>query len=268
MFSLSLSCLLTCTSQMPLPPGSAMLVRYSTLKSEDGKHTVQLVTFGFPMTAADDTLLMQVMNSDPYWDYFRRYPVYLKVEDKVFWSGPRLVARSPMAWLRKKNKLPKYGWTTSFALPGDVKLTGAEIKFSWNNDAKPKAQPVKPFATAELTADDLKTATVPFRATVKESGEQDDAKGRREDRHYILFSLNHLPYHREIRVGDTKRWAYARDIDYGPNAKRYRIQQQDELILTFKEAPKGDGALRIQFLDVEGWYKPETVVEKPKEEKK
>src|SRR5947207_8107678 len=81
----------------PLPEGSAVLVAHSVLKSEDGKHSVQLATFGFPLTKKDNELLMAIMNSDPYWHHSRMFEVFLLVDDKVYPGGPRVVTRHPWA---------------------------------------------------------------------------------------------------------------------------------------------------------------------------
>ena len=243
----------------PLPEGSAVLVAHSTLTSEDGRHTVQLATFGFPLSKPDAGLLVRVMNSDPYWHHFRGRQVYLQVGGKAYPGGPRLVTHHPWADLlgKKDGPRPKYGWTTSFALPADVKLAG-ELAFSYDTGARSVADPGKPFARLELTEQDVKAAAVPLRATVRLAGRSDDG-------HFAVVALNHLPWYADVRLGEAEA-GHASSVSLG-EGKGHRHVEPDEYILTFKDAPSAGAVVRVKFREAEGWYKAETAAEKPKEKK-
>jgi hypothetical protein len=239
----------------PLPEGSAVLVAHAVLKSEDGKHTVQLATFGFPMSKKDREGLMGMMGSDPYWDGFRVYFAYLRVGDKDIMGGPRLLTWgrfSPFLADKEKEKLPRYEWTATFVVPADVKLTGTELKFYHH-------KPEQPFAKLEITEKELKAAALPFRAAIKETGTYRKA-------HYVLFSTNYTLNLGEIRLGEAKPREHIRSIYYD-DKKYWRHQWQDEWIPAFEEPPPADAPVLMKFHGVEGWYRAETVVEKPKEKK-
>lgn len=242
----------------PLPAGSAVLVALSVLKSEDGKHAVQLATFGFPLSGNNAELLTRIMNSDGYWHHFRQHQTYIRVGETDISGGPRIVTRGPWAELlvKDKDKLPAYGWTATFVLPGEAKLVGEELTFaSGNGNSKPGAQ----FAKVKLTEKDVTAATVSFRATIKEAGAATDG-------HYVLFATNHVPARADLRLGEAKPTSLGFSIFYGDKGEKkgWRHANHDELVANFKDAPAKDAAVSMKFHGAEGWYKAETVVEKPK----
>src|SRR5262245_3391338 len=260
MFALALSAL---TPFIPLPEGSAVLLGHAIVKSEDGKQAVQLATFGFPMSKRDGELLGSIMNSDPYWHHFRMRAVYLAVGEKVFTGGPRLTAWDWSGLLRRNGPPPKYGWTTAFVLPADVKLTG-ELTFSFSDgNDKPAAEP---FARIELTEKDVAAAAVPFRATIKETGKYNDPLDDNMEMHYVVFVPSHFVPFDDLRMGEAKPRRFPYDIYFGPG-KGYRASRPDEFAATFEDAPPADAAVRLKFRGAEGWYRAETVIEKPKEKK-
>ena len=257
------SAVLSLIADLPLSPGSALLVGHSTLKSEDGKHAVQLATFGFPMSEQDGKLLMSIMNSDPYLHHFRPKVVYLTVGEKVFTGGPRLRGWSGLALVLKKGPRPKFGWTTCFVLPADVKLTG-ELQFSYSNgNSKPAAEA---FARLKLTENDLKAAAIPLRATVKATGKFSDVLDDKLEVYYVVFVPSHYATFDDLRIGEAKPRRFPYDIYLG-KGKGYLPSLPDELAATFKDAPPVDAAVRMKFRGIEEWYKAETMVEKPKEKK-
>jgi hypothetical protein len=254
-FTLLTALLASAPAADPLPAGSAVLVAHSVLKSEDGTHAVQLATFGFPMSKPDAELLARIMNSDGYWNHFRHHQTFLRVGETDTSGGPRIVTRGALAELlvKDKDKLPAHGWTATYVLPGNAKLVGEELTFaSGDGNSKPGAQ----FAKVKLTEKDVTAATVPFRATIKEAGAASDG-------HYVLFATNHVPARTDLRLGDAKPTTLLFSIFYG-EGKGWRHSNHDELVANFKDAPAKDAAVAMKFHGVEGWYKAETVVAKPK----
>ena len=246
---------------LPLPEGSAMLVAHTILRSEDSKQAVQLVTVGFPLTAKDTRLLSTTMNSDPYWHHFRLYPTYLRVGDKVFSGGPRLSSRLGLELFLNKEPRTRYGWTTAFVLPADVKLTGTELKFHHGDgNSKPA---VEAFAKLHLTEKDLKAAAIPFRATLKAVGKFHDPLDDGLNVHYIVFVPSHFVRFDDLRIGKAKPRRFPYDLYFG-DGKGYRPSRPDEVAATFTNSPPSDAAVRLKFHGIDGWFKAETVIEKPK----
>lgn len=255
MFTLITALLASAPAADPLPAGSAVLVAHSVLKSEDGEHAVQLATFGFPLSDKDRALLTAIMNSDPYWHHFRGYQTFLRIGESDTLGGPRIVTRGPWVDLlgKDKDKLPAHGWTATYVLPADAKLVGEKLTFAFGNG---NSKPGEQFAKVKLTEKDVKAATVPFRATVKEAGAATDG-------HYVLFATNHVPASTELRLGDAKPTTLTYSILYG-EGKGWRHANHDELVANFKDAPAKDAAVSMTFHGAEGWYKAEMVVAKPK----
>jgi hypothetical protein len=251
----------------PLPPDGATLLARSVVKSEDGKHSVQLATFGFPLSESDRKFLLSIMNSDPYLHHFRPRAVFLAVGEKSYKGGPRLVGWHPWTALVGKAP-PQWPWTCSFVLPADVDLTG-KLTFHYRNPRSADDEPgAEPFANLEVTEKSLKAATVPLRATVTATGKGIKtyaATGIGElievERHFVVFEFNHKPAFADITMGDAPSAEYAVQI-FDDSTKRYR--QADGYTRTFKEAPRAGAAVRVKFPGREGWYKAETVWEKRK----
>ncbi|MBA4065149.1 MAG: hypothetical protein C0501_15825 [Isosphaera sp.] len=243
----------------PIPEGQAVLVRRTVLKSEDGKHAVQLATFGFALSGPDSGLLTSVMGSDPYWDHFRGRQPHLWVGKEHYPGGPRIVTRSPLAVLVGKNRgLPPYGWTSTFVLPADAKLAGGELAFKWSGAGLPRGVPPAAFATATLTDEDVKAAAAPFRATVLATGTTEEPYARKPRQlPYLIFRTDHVPSFTEVRVGDDKPVAIGRSASKG-EGKGYHHRQQDGQILVLEAAPKPGAAVRMKFPGGDGWYRTET----------
>jgi hypothetical protein len=250
------------TADDPLPEGAAVLVAHSVLKSEDGKQSVQLATFGFALTKKDIELLTAIMNSDGYWHHFRMREVYLRVGEKVFAGGPRLTELG-VGLLPRKDPPPKFGWTATFVLPGDVTLAGTELTF---HDTDGNSKPGARFAKLELKEKDVKAASVPLRVAIREAGKFSDPLDDNREVHYLVLAANFYPPFTELRVGEAKPRRFPYEISLG-EGRGSRVSRRDELIATFTEAPPADAAVLLKFRDAEGWYKAETVVEKPKEKK-
>jgi hypothetical protein len=252
----------TVATDDPLPESAAVLVAHSVLMSEDGKQTVQLATFGFPLTKKDIELLTAIMNSDGYWHHFRQREVYLRVGGKVFPGGWRLTDLG-VGLFARKDPPPKFGWTATFALPGDATLTGTELTF---HDTDGNSKPGARFAKLELTEKDLKAATVPLRVAIREAGKFSDPLDENREVHYVVLAANFYPPFTELRVGEAKPRRFPYEIPFGPG-KGARVSRRDELIATFADAPPADAAVLLKFKGAEGWYEAETIVEKPKEKK-
>ncbi len=255
------SAVLALIANLPLLPGSAMLLRHTILKSEDGEHAVQLVTFGFPLTQKDLELLGTIMNSDPYWHHFRMYPTYLRIGDKDFLGGPRLTAYSGLELFLNKGPRHRFGWTVAFVLPTDVKLTGAELKFHHGDgNSKPAADA---FARLELTEETLKAAATPFRATVKETGKFNDPLDDNRAVHYVIFEPSHYVPFDDLRMGEVKPRRFPNNLFFG-DGKGSRPLRLEEFAATLEEAPPADAAVRLKLKGIDAWFKAETVIEKPK----
>jgi len=242
------------------------LIEYTALKSVDGKHTAQLLTVGFPLRGLEGKLLGTVMNSDPYWHHFRYHKVYLRVGDKSFPGGPRLLAEgvggSPV---KAPGPRPRYGWTVTFALPGDVKLAGAELRFCGPRNHSGKAEPAAdPFAG--LTVPEKALRPRPLRATVKETGRFRDALDENRDRHYAIFVLNHYPPVTELRIGEAAPRRFPYDLHFG-DGKGRRETLPDEWIASFTDAPPAGAAVRVKIEGLPGWYEAETAAVKPADKK-
>jgi hypothetical protein len=67
-------------------------------------------------------------------------------------------------------------------------------------------------------------------------------------------------------VGDATPTGTA-EATHDEALNRRRGSEGHEGVLTFKEAPPAGAALRVKFPGHEGWYRAETVYEKPKEKK-
>lgn len=254
----------------PIPAGSAALLARSLVTGEDGKHAVQLATFGFPLSEADRELLLSIMNSDPYLHHFRPRAVYLTVSEKSYKGGPRLVGWHPLAALMGKAP-PRWPWTCSFVLPADVNLAG-KLTFHYRNPRSSDDEPAaESFAKLQLTRADVKAVTVPFRATVTATGTRvrtyaDTGGVVDAEAPFVAFVLNHTPHYADVTVGDAKPAAHpVRFFDV--QLKQYRDTGAYESVLTFKEGPPVGAAVRVKFPGHEGWYRAETVYEKPKEKK-
>lgn len=147
------------------PPPPAALVGYTAVTSEDGEHSAHLLTVAFPLTAADMGLLTRVMNSDPYWHHFRRFPVFLRVGDRVIRGGPRLLGVPGAAPVPGVFGFGRRGrWSAVFTVPGDVPPAGADLRFFFadRESRKPEPEPAaEPFATLRPTAADLERVTTP-----------------------------------------------------------------------------------------------------------
>src|SRR5262249_24108855 len=153
----------------------------------------------------------------------------------------------------RKDPPPKFGWTTTFVLPGDVKLTGAELTF---HDTDGNSKPGARFAKLELTEKDVKAATVPLRVTIREAGKFSDPLDDNREGHYLVLAANSSPPFIELRVGEAKPRRFPYEIPFGPG-KGARVSRRDELIATFTEAPPADAAVLLKLKGVEGWYKAE-----------
>jgi len=241
--------------------GSAVLVAHTVLKSEDGERSVQLATFGFPLTKEQIKHLMTIMNSDPIQG-FRMREVYLRAGEKAFPSGWRILG-AQRGLLPRNDPPPKFGWTTTFVLPGDVKLTGVELTF---HDTDGNSKPGARIAKLELTEKELKAAAMPLRVAIREAGKFSDPLDDNREVHYLVLAANFYPPFTELRVGEAKPRRFPYEISFGPG-KGARASRRDELIATFTVAPPADAAVLLKFKGAEGWYKAETVVEKPKEKK-
>lgn len=257
MLSFSLATLVLFTA---LPDDSAVLIGHTMMKSEDGKHEVQLATFGFPMSKQDQKLLLTVMNSDPYLHHFRNRTAYITAGDKSFSSGFRITNWSGYPRLDGKQLPPRVGWTTSFVLPAEVKLVG-ELKFSYSDG---NSRPAKAaFAKLVLSEKDLKAAAIPFQVVVKATGKYHDVLDDNLEVHFVVFVPNHnLPFD-DLRMGEAKPRRFPYGIHFG-DGKGYRSSRPDECAATFTDAPPKDAAISLKFPGVAGWYKAETIVEKPK----
>jgi hypothetical protein len=255
----------------PIPESSAALLAASPVKSEDGKHALLLATFGFPMSESDRKLLGTIMNSDPYLHHFRPRAVFLTVGGKSYRGGPRVIGWHPWNPLSSKAP-PRWAWMCSFVLPSDVDLAG-KLTFHYRNPRTADDQPAaEPFAKLELTRADVKAATVPLRATITATGTHvyaySYAEGRTEKLAvpFVAYQLNHHPHIYEAMVGDAKPTGTAETVhDEALNRPRHRAEY--ESVLTFKQAPSASAAVRVKFPGREGWYKAETVYEKPKAKK-
>jgi hypothetical protein len=215
----------------PIPEGSAALLARSPVKSEDGKHALQLATFGFPMSESDRKLLLSIMNSDPYLHHFRPRAVFLTVGGKTYRGGPRVVGWHP--WVALIGKAPpRWPWTCSFVLPADVGLAG-KLTFHYRNPRTADDEPAaESFAKLELSRADVKAMTVPFRATVTATGTRVRAHADTgvldAEASFVAFVLNHTPHYADMTVGDARPAAhpvrlFRRSIEAVPRHRRVRI---------------------------------------------
>ena len=251
-----------------VPPPPAALVAYSAVTSEDGKHAAQLLTVSFPLTEADLKLLMQVMNSDPYWHHFRWFPVFLRVGDRVVRGGPRLLGTpGAVAPVRGVLGPGRRGyWSAVFVLPADVPVAGAALRFHYadRESRKPEAEPAaEPFATLRPTAADLKRLAAPLRAERVLTAALQPRQAERTGAGYaVVYRFNFAADADEFRVGDEKATHFLELIESPAGSdRRYAWQQTTrpgEAALGFKGKPPADGAVSVRLHGLPGWYTCET----------
>lgn len=249
------------------PPPPAALVGHSAVTSEDGKHSAQLLTVAFPLTADDSGLLTQVMNSDPYWHHFRQFPVFLRVGNRVIRGGPRLLGVPGAAPVPGVFGFGRRGrWLAVFVLPADVPLAGAALGFHFadRESRKPEPEPAaEPFATLRPTAADLKRVAAPMRAervlAAALPPRQAELTGAG---HAVVFRFNFAASETEFRVGGEKAVAYLDRVETPEGSdRRYAWQQTTrpgEAALGFKAEPPADAAVSVRLHGLPGWYKCET----------
>ena len=238
----------------------ARVIRCSSLKSDDGKVEVSLLTVGFNMTSTERDTLTRIMNSDGYWDHFRHHRMTLEVGDARIPSGPRLLVR-PTGERPIDKILAAPDYTVTFEIPAEVKLADEKMAFIGRVEDPNVTQTPKPppFAELKLTAKEFATLSGPLRLAILSSDEvsEEVVKGLTVKDVVGKFAvcMRALPHGdiEAVRIGKLESVAESPVMTVN-GKKHHQAGDLGDFVLLFAAKPDPKAALAVRIKGHKPWF--------------